>query len=178
MPEPTEPMGEMDIARTTPDDENALFALAIAADLYESAKSRLESGDSRGSLSDSKNCIRMAASALLYKDGYMAASLETTIYYLEKNYSGMFPVQDWKIIEELQPDDVGGIYSFLVRRLGLKKKKETPFGDETEVAGTALGIAEKFVLAVRYIFEAHIENALESQGMDEAGEAPEEPPEE
>jgi|GEM_PF-1401064 len=165
--EPSQPNGASDIVRRKPDSENAYFALTVAADLLGSAQSKMGLKDYAGSLVDSKNCIRMSASALLYKDGYVAGTFESTLFYLEKNYAGMFPLEDWKIIENMTPEEKGGLFEAISKALGIKKKQGANFGTEKENAETAARVAEKFVLTVRYIFEAHIEEEMAEEGKPE-----------
>lgn len=164
MQESHEPMDVIDLVHTEPSRENALFALAVAADFLASAREKFEARNHEGALSDCKSCMRMAASALLYEDGYIAGSLETTIYYLEKRYAGMFPLEDWRIVERINPDRRGGLTEMLAKGLGLKKGVGETFGTPEDNAKVALGVSEKFFMSVRFIFEALLEKEAGGEG--------------
>lgn len=162
MPEAQE--GEVvidDLSRIEPSRENALFALTVAADLLISAREKLKSLDFYGAINDANGCMRMAASALLYNDGYVAGSLESTIYYIHKNYEGMFPIEDWKIAEKIGEGPRGGLVDALIKKIKKEKSSGETFGDYESNAKTAVLTADKFVSTVRYIFEAEIETEME-----------------
>ncbi len=150
----------MDLVRFEPSKENSLFALAMAADLLVSAKERFEDQDFNGTLSDSKNSIRLAVSAVLYNDGYMAGSLETSIYYIEKNYAGMFPTSDWKVIEKISAEEKGGLFEAFSKALGIGKEKGSAYGSLEVNAKRSLEVAENFILAVRHLFESQMEGEM------------------
>lgn len=165
MPEPSE--GKIvvdDLIQIEPNRENALFALTMSADLLISAKQKFENKEYLNTIDDAKNCIRVAVSALLYNDGYVAASIDSSVYYLEKNYSGLFPLNDWKIIEAIKPDEIGGLFEILIKKLGREKEdKAKTFGDDQSNAKVAISSAEKFVTSVRYLLEAEIEREIERE---------------
>jgi uncharacterized protein (UPF0332 family) len=162
MPEIPDNSDSSDLTRIEPSEENALIALSVSADLLNSASTRLGSGDYEGAMEDSRNSVRMAISSLLYKDGFVAATMEGMIYYLQKNYSGIFPLEDWQVMEKIAHSSEGSLTQKLKELLKIKKKYSETFGSKKLNSETAVKTAEKFVYAVKYIFEASAEAEMES----------------
>ncbi|HSB47699.1 MAG TPA: hypothetical protein VLD37_06830 [Candidatus Bilamarchaeum sp.] len=125
-----------------PDYASALIALNAATDLLESAREKMTHDDLPGALENSRDAIRLASSALLFRDGYVAGSLEDTASYLSKRYPGVFPLADWDTLEVAASGRVT-LYKLLLSAMGKIKK------DAREEAGRALTTAEAFISSAR-----------------------------
>jgi hypothetical protein len=124
------------IVRAEPDRASAAFALATASELLVLANERLGRGDFRGSFEESRNAIRMASSAILFRDGYIADSLDSTLIYLLKHYPGILPLDDWQRLEQMPAYDSPGLYNMLLAAMGkLKKTGEQEAKEAVMVAG-------------------------------------------
>ena len=137
-----EDVGGPNIGRRPPDFASALLAFEVAEGLLVSAKNYLDNENFPEALSESKNAIRTAASALLLKEGYVASTLESTISYLEHNHPSALPVENWRIVENM---NVSGLFSIIMKLL----KKSTDQGDVNK----AILIAEEFLNSAKNILE-------------------------
>ena len=45
--------------------------------------------------------MRIASSAILFRDGFIAPDLESSCSYLKKKYGGSFPLNEWKEVEAI-----------------------------------------------------------------------------
>jgi hypothetical protein len=129
-----------------PDYASALIALNAASDLLESAREKLLHDDLPGALESSRDAIRMATSALLFRDGYVAASLEATADYLSKKYPGIFPLGEWDIVEVAASGRIT-LYKFLLSAMGKLKKSDRQEADR------AVETAETFIQTARMELE-------------------------
>lgn len=132
-----------DIFRKTPDMISAIQAVEAASDMLLSAKELFDGGDYCGSLEQSRGALRVAASALLYKDGVIAQTFEATAEHIEKRYPETFPLRDWARIERAVTGDGPGLLNMLIRASG----KQT--GDPE--ARHALSIATSFLNNVKQL---------------------------
>ena len=135
----------VDLLRINPEPSKAIYAVEMAEEFLKTAKMKIGEGKKDAALDDVKNAIRMASSALLYYDGYVANSLDTTCYYLQNHYPKKFPTEEWRVIEVGTKTGVR-IVDAIFEKFGLKK--EEPKVDEV---GRAIAIATVFVQSVRSI---------------------------
>ncbi len=113
-----------DLIAQTPDRIRAIEAMEAADSLLFSSNVSMEREDYACSFEESRNAIRVAASAMLFKDGYVAKTLESTIDYLEKGYPDIFPCSDWTIIEKTVTGYGPGLFNILVRAFGKGADRE------------------------------------------------------
>jgi hypothetical protein len=125
-----------------PDYASALIALNAASDLLESARERMGHEDPQGALENSRDAIRLASSAILFRDGYVAGSLEDTANYISKRYPGVFPLSDWDVIEVAASGHVS-LYKLLLLAMGKIKK------NDKDDASKAITTAEAFIASAR-----------------------------
>ncbi len=135
----------VDLLKINPEPSKALYAVEMAEEFLKNAKTKIGEGKKDEALDDVKNAIRMASSALLYYDGYVANSLDTTCYYLQNHYPKRFPTDEWRVIEVGTKTGVR-VFDSILEKLGLKKKE--PKIDEV---GRAVAIATVFVQSVKSI---------------------------
>ncbi len=107
-----------DVLRKTPDMISALQAVEAASQMLLRASDMLKGGDYSGSLEQSRGALRVAASALLYKDGIIAQTFEATTEHIEKSYPKTFPLKDWHKIEKTVTGDGPGLLNLLIRASG------------------------------------------------------------
>ncbi len=132
-----------DMFMRTPDMISAIQAVDAASQMLLFAKELLERGDYCGSLEQSRGSLRVAASALLYKDGVIAQTFEATAKHIEKQYPDQFPLEDWEKIERTVTGDGPGILNMLIRASG--KQTGVP------QARHALSIATSFLNNVKQL---------------------------
>lgn len=137
-------MDDEDLVVSRPDPQGAMVALATAAGLLESAQSGFARRDYDSSFTDARDSIRLASSAILMRDGYVATSLDATTYYLDGRYAGMLPLDSWTEMETSFSGEAG-MTSLLLRALGKNKK---PDKENTE---QALAVAGSFLTSVKSI---------------------------
>jgi len=136
-------MGMVPPPSTGPDFASAVLALDLASNMLDQAKEKFERGDFAGSMEDSRNAVRVATSAILFKDGFVSDSFESTLNHLLKNYPGAFPLEEWRKLEISAPENGYGLYHMMVVALRMVKK-----ADEDE-AGKAIAIAAMFINSAR-----------------------------
>ncbi len=136
----------VDLLKIDPEPSKAIYAVGVAEELIGSAREKADSGKYEDAMEDIKNAIRVASSALLYNDGYVANTLDTTCYYLQNHYPKKFPVKEWKIIEIGTKTGVK-LVDTILEKLGFGKKQEA----RKREAERALAIAEVFVQSVKTI---------------------------
>ncbi len=136
-----------EIMRKEPNTMGATFAIGAALDMLNSARERFEHREYKQSFAESKDAIRMAASALLLRDGYVASTMEATVNYLSEKYPDKLPVEEWQDMENFLTGNGHGLLNLLLKLLG--KQRET----SEEEARAVLAIAEKFLLAIGRIVE-------------------------
>ncbi|MFH0884378.1 MAG: hypothetical protein V1861_01570 [Candidatus Micrarchaeota archaeon] len=128
-----------EIARGSPDRASALVALHTASDLLLLAREHYSHGNFREAAIESRNAIRLASSALLFSDGVVSASLDSTLTYLFERHPGALPLDDWQRLEETPDADSPGLYILLLAAMG--KLKRTGEQDAKE----AIIVAEAFI---------------------------------
>lgn len=133
------------LVASQPDSVGAMLALLAASDMLESAGLRLGNGDYEAALIDARDSMRLASSAVLLQDGYVATTLEATVSYLEWRYAGLLPLGPWLQMETAFPGRSAGLMSRLASLLGKNKK---PDKDNT---GQVLATAGSFISSVRAI---------------------------
>jgi len=134
-----------DLVAGMPDPAGATAALATASDLLESARDCYARGDYATAFTDARDCMRMASSAILMRDGYVATTLEASVAYLESRYAGKVPVDSWERMETAFPGETIGVMNALMSALGKSRKPDR------ENTGEALGAAERFLASARTI---------------------------
>lgn len=132
-----------DVFRKTPDMISAIQAVEAASQMLFAAKELMEGGDYCGSLEQSRAALRVAASALLYKDGVIAQTFEATTEHIEKQYPDTFPLSDWEKIERTVTGDGPGLLNMLIRASG----RQTGIPE----ARHALSIATSFLNNVKQL---------------------------
>jgi hypothetical protein len=136
-----------EITRKNPDTTGARFAANAALDILAMARERLNNRDYQGAFRESKDAIRMASSALLLRDGYVASTFEATIRYIEERHSGQLPIEEWQYLENMLTGEGPGLLNLIVRFAGKNKKTGK------QEASQAMAIAERFVASVMAIIE-------------------------
>lgn len=107
-----------DVLRKTPDMISALAAVEAASEMLLLASDMLERGDYAGSLEQSRGALRVAASALLFRDGIIAQTFEATAEHIERAYPKTFPLRDWQRIEKTVTGEGPGLLNLLIRASG------------------------------------------------------------
>ena len=75
-----------EIVQKQPDLDSALCAIDTASEMLNAAAEKLSQKDYATAFNDSRDSMRVAISALLFKDGVIASTFEATADYLEKHY--------------------------------------------------------------------------------------------
>lgn len=112
-----------------------------AEEFLKNSMFSFQKGDYPSSFEDSRNALRLAASALLFKNGLIGKTLEATINHIESKYPDIFPCKEWVIIEKTISGFGPGMFNILI--LALNK------GADKEKAQFAYSTAEKFVKLVK-----------------------------
>ena len=136
-----------ELSRKQPDTVGAMLAIDAAIGILVSAKERLAHDDFEEAFLEAKHAMRMASSALLIRDGYLAASLDATVIYLSDKYPGMVPVGEWHEIENRVTGEGPGLLNLVVRLMGKTRKV-----DEAD-ARSAVMLAGRFIASVNRILE-------------------------
>ncbi|MBU0591812.1 hypothetical protein KKF81_00270 [Candidatus Micrarchaeota archaeon] len=132
----------LEIVRMVPDMPSAVEAISSASEALNFAKEKFNQQNYGESIHESKSAIRLASAAVLFRDGYIASTLNATIRYLEEHYPDKFPNEDWKKLE-LIPDGEGpGLMNIIIRML---KNSDNRKRD----AEHAISVAEKFLSHLR-----------------------------
>ncbi len=139
--------GPVDLIKIDPEPSTAIYALSVAEEFLREAQEHIRKRNYEEACESAKNAARMASSAVLYNDGYVAKTLGTTCYYLEQHYPKKFPVEEWRVLEVGTTEKIK-IVERILYFLRLKKKKKE---DTEKNARKALTIAEIFVASVRTI---------------------------
>jgi hypothetical protein len=132
-----------DVLRKTPDMISALQAVDAASQMLLQASEMLESGNYPESVEQSRRALRVAASALLFRDGVIAQTFEATAEHIEKAYPKTFPLRDWQEIEKKVTGDGPGLLNLLIRASGRQ-----PGGQD---ARNALLVATDFLNNVKQL---------------------------
>jgi hypothetical protein len=121
-----------------PEPERAIYALSVAAQLLEEA--RIQSGESASveTVIKARDSMRIACSAILFKDGYVAADFDSSVAYLRSKYGEKVPINEWRDIELMAK---GSPLERITNFLGLAKNQ----GQEN--AKKALEAAGRFLEA-------------------------------
>jgi hypothetical protein len=124
-------------ASIAPDLQSAINALGLASGMLILAEDCFAKEDYPAAFEHSRNAIRMASSALLFRDGIMSDSLEATAAHLLKRYPGVFPIDGWEQLEAIPLADSPGLYNMLLSLMGkLKKTGEQEAREAILVAGS------------------------------------------
>jgi hypothetical protein len=152
------------LQRVEPEAGRAIYALSVAAELYESAEQKVAESSFEDSIGLSRDCMRLASSALLFQDGYIATDLDSSCGYLKKRYGGALPVTEWVAVEgmasERPADRILGIFG---RGKGIPEQN----------AKKALESAKRFLDAASEIIRPLVQE-LAKEMSEEPGEEQEE----
>lgn len=124
-----------------PDFDSALYAVNAASEMLNEAADKLSQKDYASAFSASRDCMRIAASALLFRDGVIASTLEATTEYIQKIYPDKLPLKEWGNIEKVQTGEGPGIFNLIVKTVN------KPLGESE--AERALDIAARFIDTVK-----------------------------
>ena len=115
--------------RIDPNMMRAISAINTAFSVLDNAVYKLKQRDFGGSVEESKIAMRFAASAILFHDGYIASTFESTKDYIEKTYPGRFPLDDWHEAEITITGEGPGLLNMIYRLSGelAEKKKAEKF---------------------------------------------------
>ncbi len=133
----------LDLIRREPDTASAILALQLAAESLGEARARFSRRDYTAALELSRNAMRLASSALLFRDGCVCPTLESASSYLAWRYPGSFPLDEWERLESIPIEDSPGLYNMILSALGKLKK-----AGEQE-ATDALSAASIFIESAR-----------------------------
>ena len=81
--------------------ERAAYALEVAASLLGTAKEMADQSSVDDAITTARAAMRMASSALLFKDGLISSDFNSSCDYLQKKYGDELPVSQWKRVEQL-----------------------------------------------------------------------------
>ncbi|VVC04084.1 Uncharacterised protein [Candidatus Bilamarchaeum dharawalense] len=97
-----------------PDLSRASFALDVAMYMLDTAKDKFNEKNYVAAFEESRNSVRMASSAILFRDGRVFKTLNQTMDYLDRTYS-TFPIKEWKHLESIDLASGSGSYHVLLR---------------------------------------------------------------
>lgn len=118
--------------------ERAIYAISIAHDLLLSAQENASKSSFEEAIIESRDSMRIASSAILFRDGYIANDLESSCAYLKKKYGEVMPVDEWRLVEGMVRS---GPIDQLVSKLGFGKT------NREDQAKKAINAADRFVSA-------------------------------
>ncbi len=81
--------------------ERAMYALSVAAGLLASAREKADSSEYGESVRMCRDSMRVASSAVLFRDGLVSGDFESSYSYLKKKYGGKIDADKWKEVESL-----------------------------------------------------------------------------
>lgn len=137
--------GNSEFVSVLPDLAGAILATHIASEMLASAKEKYESMTYSDSFSDSRNAMRIAASAVLLRDGYVASTFEASYEYLSYHYKDRLSLASWYSMERTLWADGQGLICRLLQAVGLIKKMDKKQAKE------AITTADKFLHSVSKI---------------------------
>ena len=117
-------------------------AYELASERLELARRSFYDGDMQAALENSRDCMRLVSSAILFRDGYVTNDFDKTVRYLSKRYDSIFPLRDWERAEMTYLGS-GGLYNMIMAAMGKPKKTDR------ELVGEALKAAERFFETAR-----------------------------
>jgi hypothetical protein len=132
----------MDESRFAPPAGNPAQAFSLAAEMLEIARERFSEGDLQAALDGSRDCIRLASSAILFRDGYVTDDFGKTVQYLSRRYDSIFPLREWERVEMTYLGS-GGMYKMILKMMGKTIRSDQELVDE------ALTVAQRFVETAR-----------------------------
>jgi len=131
--------GDSEFVQVLPDLAGAVLATHIASEMLMSAKEKYEKRVYDDSVSDSRDAIRVAASAVLLRDGYVASTFEATYSYLSHHYQDRLSLEPWHSMEKSTWGDGQGIIYRILKAIGIIKQVDKKQAKE------AIATAEKFL---------------------------------
>jgi hypothetical protein len=145
--------------------ERAAYALALAAELLQSADRKNSESDYADVIALSRDCMRVASSAVLFLDDKVAPDLETSCTYLRERYGDAFQVSEWQEVERLSGTGlaarVAGIFGIGAGKERLQKDAEKALQSAARFFGAASAIVGEQV--------KEQEGAAEEGGEQEGG---------
>lgn len=134
--------GNSEFVQVLPDLAGAILATHIASEMLVSAREKYGSRTYEDSVSDSRDAIRIAASAVLLKDGYVASTFEATYDYLLRHYKDRLSLTPWHSMEKSSWGDGHGIIYRILKVIGIIREVDKKQAKE------AIATAEKFLHSV------------------------------
>jgi hypothetical protein len=118
--------------------ERAVYAISVANELLLSAQKKASKSSFEEAIIESRDSMRIASSAILFRDGYIANDLESSCIYLKKKYGDVVPVDEWRFVESMvQSSPIDS----LVSKLGFGKT------NREDQAKKAINAADRFISA-------------------------------
>jgi len=128
------------LERVESESSRAFYAIITAAGILLEAKQKADESKFDEALALSRDSMRMASSAVLFRDGFVAADLGSSLAYLAKNYGDRIPVAEWKAVESLSKssvvDRIGAIFG-LSDRTQLEKNVNLAIESADKFIGAA-----------------------------------------
>lgn len=141
-------LGFNEAAIVSPNHTSAMNALRLASGLLLIARESLANKDYPAALEQSRNAIRMASAAILFRDGHVSDSLDATASFLLRRYPGVFPIEEWLNLESLGGENSPGLYNMIMSAMGKIKKT----GEQE--AREAVLVAESFATSAEMELKA------------------------
>ncbi|MFH1221580.1 MAG: hypothetical protein V1492_00680 [Candidatus Micrarchaeota archaeon] len=133
-------MAQAGVVRTHPEPYKAVYALETAKEFIKNAEEDMLRNDYNSAYGNSLHAMRMASSAVMFLDGYIAQTLDSATYYLKEKYVQL-PADEWRQIE-LDDPTKRGLADRFAEALGRKKY------DERQASARAVAVAREFVISV------------------------------
>jgi len=128
------------LERVDTESSRAFYAIITAASILIEAKQKADESKFDEALELTRDSMRLASSAVLFRDGFVAVDLSSSIEYLTKNYKDQIPVEEWKSVETTFKssivDKIGAIFG-----LGNKAQLEKNVNLAIESADKFIGAA-------------------------------------
>jgi len=154
------------IQRVEAEIGRVMVALSAALEFLQSAQQKAAESSYDDAIILSRDSMRAASSAILFKDGLMAADLESSCSYLKRRYGDSVQVSEWREVEALaQPSVMDSLAGIFGSRRGQREKD----------ARRALECAARFVEATGTIIGEVFRAAAGAQPGEEGQEAAEMP---
>jgi|GEM_PF-2893068 len=160
------------LQRIEPEAGRAIYALSVAMELLESAQQKAAESGFEDAIILSRDSMRLASSALLFEDGYVATSLDSSCGYLKRRYGDSIPIAEWVAVEGM----ASGRPADSILRIFSRSK-----GSAEQDAKKALESAGKFIGAASAIIRPiaqELAKEMSDMASDEPREEPDEPGEE
>lgn len=81
--------------------ERALYALSVAMEMLQFAEKKVSDSSFEDAIFHSRDSMRLASSAILFRDGLVAPDLESSCTYLKEKYGDALPLDEWREVEAI-----------------------------------------------------------------------------